>query len=126
MPRKSTSRPTDAELVILRVLWDHGPGTVREVQSHLGDGVGYTTVLKMLQIMTEKALVGRDETQRAHVYRALVGEEQTQQHLLGDLVDRAFQGSTARLVMQALSTRRATPEELAEIRRWIEKMTEES
>jgi predicted transcriptional regulator len=126
MPRKPTPRPTDAELAILRVLWDHGPGTVREVQSHLGDGVGYTTVLKMLQIMTEKELVGRDETQRAHVYRALVGEEQTQQHLLGDLVDRAFQGSTARLVMQALSTRRATPEELAEIRRWIERMTEES
>jgi predicted transcriptional regulator len=126
MPRKPTPRPTDAELAILRVLWNRGPGTVREVQSRLGEGVGYTTVLKMLQIMTEKGLVGRDETQRAHVYQARVGEEQTQQHLLGDLLDRAFQGSTARLVMQALSTRRATPEELAEIRRLLETMTEES
>ncbi len=126
MARKPTPRPTDAELAILRVLWNHGAATVREVQSRLGDGVGYTTVLKMLQIMTEKGLVGRDESRRAHVYRARVGEEQTQQHLLGDLLDRAFQGSTARLVMQALSARRAAPEELAEIRRWLESMAEES
>lgn len=120
-------RPTDAELAILRVIWEQGPTTVRQIQQRL-DAVrptGYTTVLKLLQIMTDKGLVRRDETERSHVYRARLSKDQTQRQLLGDLLDRAFAGSTSRLVMQALSTRRASPEELAEIRRLLDEWEEE-
>lgn len=115
-------RPTDAELAILRVLWRRGPSTVREVQDDLQrqSPTGYTTVLKLLQIMTEKGLVVRDESSRAHVYKSRFPEEQMQQRLVGDLLDRAFAGSTSRLVMQALSTRRASREELAEIRQILD------
>ena len=106
-----TPRPTDAELAILSVLWDRGPSTVREVHEALqaSQRSGYTTVLKLLQIMTEKGLVTRDESQRAHVYGPRMSEQRTQRQLLGDLVDRAFGGSSAKLVLQALSGRRATP-----------------
>ena len=124
MPRKSHKRPTDAELAILRVLWDRGASTVREVFQAL-DGqtdVGYTTVLKTMQIMTEKRLLERDETQRAHVYQPVLAEEITQQQLVGDLLDRAFHGSSARLVLQALSSHQATPAEIAEIRRLLDQM----
>ena len=115
-------KPTDAELAILRVLWELGPSTVRRIQQVLDRArpTGYTTVLKLLQIMTEKGLVRRDESERSHVYRARLSEGQTQQQLLGDLLDRAFAGSTSRLVMQALSSRKASPEELAEIRRMLD------
>ena len=118
----SPPRPTPAELEILRVLWERGPSTVREVQENLGAAraAGYTTVLKLLQIMSDKALVTRDETERAHVYAARAPETQTQRQLVRDLVDRAFGGSASKLVMQALSSRRATPEELGEIRKLIE------
>jgi predicted transcriptional regulator len=110
--------PTDAELSILAVLWRLGPSTVREVHEALRptQGTGYTTVLKLMQIMAQKGLVARDESQRSHVYRALTGEEQTQRRLLGDLIDRAFSGSASQLVMRALSVKRSSPEELAEIR----------
>lgn len=121
---KPRPRPTDAELAILRVLWQRGPSTVREIHeelSHSQDS-GYTTVLKLLQIMTDKGLVVRDESQRAHVYSCRDSEQGTQRQLLGDLIDRAFGGSSARLVMQALSGTRASAEELSEIRRLIEKM----
>src|SRR5882672_9530808 len=114
--RKSPAepRPTDAELAILRVLWDRGPSTVREVHGALSgtQATGYTTVLKLLQIMTEKGLVVRDESERAHVYTSRLGEQRTQRQLLRDLVDRAFEGSPAKLVLQALSGRRATNQEL--------------
>jgi BlaI family penicillinase repressor len=115
---KSIPRPTDAELAILRVLWRYGPSTVRRVHDVLGaeKPIGYTTVLKFMQIMTEKGLLLRDETQRSHVYRPQVPAEKTQQQLVGDLLERAFEGSAQRLVMQALSTKRVTPEELAQIR----------
>jgi len=114
--------PTDAELAILRVLWERGPSTVRQVQETLERDrpTGYTTALKMLQIMTEKGLVQRNATERTHVYRARRSEQQTQRQLVGDLLERAFDGSAARLVMQALATRRATPEELDEIRRLLD------
>ncbi len=117
-----TLKPTDAELAILRVLWEQGPSTVRQIQQVLDRArpTGYTTVLKLLQIMTEKGLVRRDETERRHVYRARYSEEQTQQQLLGDLVDRAFAGSTTRLVMQALSSRKTSADELAAIRRLLD------
>ena len=114
MSRSPVPRPTDAELAILRVLWDRGPSTVRQVHDVLAleRQAAYTTALKLLQIMTEKGLVERDERDRTHVDRARVGEEQTQRQLVRDLVDRAFAGSASKLVMQALAARRASPEEL--------------
>ena len=110
-------RPTDAELDILRVLWDLGPSTVRHVHTTLQRQreIGYTTVLKLMQIMAAKGLVARDETARAHVYQAKVAREQTQRQLVGHLLDRAFGGSAAKLMMQALSGRKASAEELAQM-----------
>jgi BlaI family transcriptional regulator, penicillinase repressor len=119
----SAPRPTDAELAILRVLWERGPSTVRQVHEVLVARVGqtaYTTALKLLQIMTEKGLVRRDDTDRTHVFTPRLSEEQTQRQLGRHLLDRAFGGSASKLVMQALNARRATPEELAEIRKLIE------
>ena len=113
-------KPTDGELSILRVLWDRGPSTVREVAEVMGRQAGYTTVLKLLQIMTEKKLVLRDESERTHVYRAAYSEDQTQQHLVSDLISRAFEGSAAKLVLQALNTGKASPEELDAIRKLID------
>jgi len=121
-------RPTDGELAILRVLWERGPSTVRQVHEVLVARVGpiaYTTALKLLQIMTEKGLVRRDDTDRTHVYTTRLSEEQTQRQLVRDLLDRAFGGSASKLVMQALNARRATDEELGEIRRLIEARREE-
>jgi BlaI family penicillinase repressor len=117
-----TPRPTDAELAILRVLWDRGASTVRQVHEALSRErpSAYTTALKMLQIMTEKGLVRRDVSDRTHIYQAKLSQEQTQRQLVRDLLDRAFGGSPSKLVMQALSARRATPEELNEIRRLLE------
>jgi BlaI family penicillinase repressor len=115
-------RPTDAELAILRILWSRGASTVRQVHESLSRErpAAYTTALKMLQIMMEKGLVRRDDTDRTHVYQPRLTEEQTQRQLVRDLLDRAFGGSSSKLVLQALSARRATPEELGEIRRLIE------
>jgi len=117
-------RPTNAELAILGVLWQRGPSTVRDVHDALraarNEAVGYTTILKLLQIMTEKKLVKRDTRARTHVYAAAVSEATTRGHLLSDLVDRAFGGSSLALVLQALSTTRATPSELEQIRRLID------
>ena len=109
-------KPTDAELAILRVLWSRGPSTVRQVAAAMDREAGYTTVLKLLQIMTEKGLVTRDETARTHVYDAAYSEDQTQRQLVMDLVERAFDGSAAKLVLQALASKKSTPEELDEIR----------
>jgi BlaI family penicillinase repressor len=119
--RTARRKPTDAELSILRVLWHHGPSTVRRITEVLGRDTGYTTALKLLQIMMEKGLVRRDETERTHVYDAAYTERETQRQLVSDLLDRAFGGSAATLVLQALAARRATPEELAEIRKLIDK-----
>jgi predicted transcriptional regulator len=121
-------RPTDAELAILRVLWRRGPSTVKDVHDDLDRRVrtGYTTTLKQLQIMAEKELVTRDESQRAHLYIARLPEEQTQSQLVGDLLDRAFQGSASRLVMRALSSRPASAEELAEIRQLLDQLEGET
>jgi BlaI family transcriptional regulator, penicillinase repressor len=117
-----TPRPTDAELAILRVLWERGPSTVRQVHEVLARErpAGYTTALKLLQIMTEKGLVRRDESGRTHVYHAKSSEEQTQRQLIRDLLDRAFGGSSSRLVMQALAAKRASAEEIVEIRRLLD------
>jgi predicted transcriptional regulator len=118
-------RPTESELGILRVLWADGPSTVRHVHERMaGDkGVGYTTTLKLMQIMAEKGLVTRDETARTHVYAARASQDQTQRQLVSDLVDRAFGGSAAALVLQALHSGTTSAAELAEIKRLIEDHT---
>jgi BlaI family penicillinase repressor len=126
MPRGNQPLPTDAELEILRVLWNRGPSTVREVYDELKGSrpVGYTTILKFLQIMAEKRLVRRNEEQRTHVYESMAPRESTQRKLVGDLLDRAFGGSAMQLVMQALSAKRATPAEIAQIRRMLDQYSE--
>lgn len=120
-----TPRPTGAELAILQVLWEHGPSTVRQVHESLagkaGERVtGYTTTLKLMQIMAEKGIVSRDESARTHIYAARLPQQHTQKQLVGDLITKAFGGSSAKLVMHALSAHPASKEELAEIRRMIE------
>jgi predicted transcriptional regulator len=123
MSQNQPPRPTDAELEILRVLWEHGPATVREVHEVISESreTGYTTVLKQLQIMADKGLVSRDESQRSHVYEARYAEEQTQRQLVHDLLHRAFGGSTEKLVLQALSTTRTSKADLAEIHRLLKR-----
>lgn len=127
MAKRTTPRPTDAELAILRVLWERGPSTVREVQEELNRTrpTGYTTVLKLLQIMTEKGLVTRDDSRRTHVYQARLAEEQTQRQLVSDLLERAFGGSSRKLVMQALAAKGASDTELAEIRQLLDELEED-
>jgi len=119
---RNVPRPTDAELAILRILWERGPSTVRQVHEQLARDrqAAYTTALKLLQIMIEKGLVERDERERTHVYRAKLSEDQTQRQLVRDLLDRAFGGSAGKLVMQALATKRASADELREIRKVID------
>ena len=116
-------RPTEAELGILRVLWEGGPRSVRDIQRILNEArpTGYTTVLKLMQIMTEKGLVERDESQRPQIYRTRYSEEQTQRQLLRDLLDRAFGGSVKELVLQALATKRSSPEELEAIEKLLDR-----
>jgi predicted transcriptional regulator len=115
-------RPTDAELEILTVLWSRGPSTVRDVYENIAarKPTQYTTVLKLMQIMAEKGLVLRDETQRAHVYAAARPAEWTQQQLAGDLLRRAFNGSARGLMMGALSARKTSKAELAELRKLLD------
>jgi predicted transcriptional regulator len=127
MKKTMPARPTDTELAILRVLWRLGPATVRAVHSELSRAqeTGYTTVLKMLQIMTEKGLVRRNEAQRSHVYEPAASEQRVQRQLIGHLLDRAFGGSAPKLVMQALAAKKASPEELAEIRRLLDALEKE-
>lgn len=116
-------RPTDAELGILRILWRTGPATVREVYEALeGREEGYTTVLKLLQIMHHKGLVSRDESQRAHVYTPTVAKDEAQRQMLGDLMQRVFDGSREQLVLQALGSGKTTPDELAKIRALLDEL----
>jgi BlaI family transcriptional regulator, penicillinase repressor len=122
MEGMNVPKPTDAELAILRVLWARGPSTVRQVLDALNEErtTGYTTVLKLLQIMTDKRLVARDESDRTHVYKARYSQADTQRQLVDDLLDRAFGGSAMQLVMRALSGRRTSRADLAEIRRLLD------
>ena len=115
MEKPAPVRPTGAELEILGVLWQRGPSTVRDVHTVLSRSrrTGYTTVLKLMQIMADKGLVRRNEDQRAHVYEARAPQQLMQRRLVRDLLDRAFDGSATSLVMQALSAKKATPDELA-------------
>jgi len=117
-------RPTDGELSILRVLWEQGSGSVRAVQKAL-DAIkptGYTTVLKLMQIMTEKGLVSRDETVRPQIYKARQSQEQTQQSLVNDLLQRAFGGSVRSMVLQALASKKSSPAELQEIEKLLNRL----
>lgn len=118
--------PTDAELELLKVLWEHGPSTVNQVRGLLDDNPkrGYTTILKLLQIMAEKGLVKRDENQRAHVYRAAVSNAQINRNVVKRILDRVFDNSTSKLVAQALDAHPISSEELAEIRQILDKMEE--
>ena len=124
MTKQATQRPTDAELAILRVLWERGPSTVRQVHEILSAvrPTVYTTILKLMQIMDDKGLVRRDKSQRAHVYQPVFTKTETQKRLVGDLLERAFSGSTASLLMQALSAKEASAEELAQIRQILDEV----
>ena len=123
--QRRSARPTPAELGILRVLWKIGSGTVREIQEALAEDepTGYTTVLKFLQIMHGKGLVTRDESRRAHVYRAQLSQDQAQRDMTTQLIDRVFDGSTSKLVLAALGDEPPTSaEELAEIRQMLDRL----
>lgn len=124
----SPPRPTDAELEILTFLWSRGPSTVRAIHEIIAQRkpTQYTTVLKLLQIMAEKGLVRRDRTERAHVYEAACSRERTQAQLAGDLLQRAFDGSAARLMQGALSERKSSKAELAEIRKLLDEYEKRS
>jgi predicted transcriptional regulator len=124
MAPRQIVRPTKLELSILRVLWESGPLPVREIQNILDakKPTGYTTVLKMVQIMTEKGLVDRDESVRPQIYRARYSQEQTQRHLVRDLLDRAFGGSVKALVMQALAGKKSSAKEIEEIEKLLDRI----
>jgi predicted transcriptional regulator len=123
MARRASKRPTDAELEILTVLWERGPSTVREVFRviHAVRETGYTSVLKVMQIMMEKGAVTRDETVRPQVYRAAQARSKTQKQLVTDLLDRAFGGAPGNLVLQALSSQKTTPEERRKIQELLDR-----
>jgi len=124
MKKSIPRKPTDAELAILRVLWSRGAGTVRQVWEEINRSqpTGYTTVLKIMQIMAAKGLVERDETERSHVYKPAFSEEQTQRQVVRHLLERVFAGSAGKLVLQALAAKRASRTELAEIRKLLDEM----
>ena len=117
-------RPTEAELILLRALWRHGPSTVRQVMEAVRaeKEIGYTTVLKLMQIMTEKGHVVRDVSQRTHVYKARWTEDQTQKRLVKDLLDRAYEGAASKMVLHALASKKASKSERDAIRRLLDDM----
>lgn len=121
MARHKRQIPTERELSILRILWDLGPSTVRSVNEAMNedDSTGYTTTLKLMQIMTEKGLLLRDDSQFKHIFRPAISEERTQNQLVGDLLDRAFAGSAEKLVMRALSAKKVSADELEKIRKML-------
>lgn len=126
--KKPAKKPTEGEFNILGVIWERKSATVREVYDQLRKRreIGYTTVLKLMQIMTEKGLLERDTSVRPQVFWAAIPQQQTQKMLLRDLLDRAFSGSPGSMVLQALSMRKSTPEELEEIRALLDKLEEKS
>ena len=121
--KKNTVRPTDAELTILQVLWDRGPSTVREVYKIISSdkNVGYTTVLKLMQIMTDKGLVERDDTVRPQIYRARDSEDRMQRQLLTDLIERVYGGSVKALVLHAIGSRKPSAEDLKAIEKMLDR-----
>jgi BlaI family penicillinase repressor len=124
MKKDEAAKPTEAELEILQVLWKHGPCTVRFINDRLKEKkeVGYTTTLKIMQLMLEKNLLQRDESTRSHLYRAAVKEQETQELLLDRFLETAFAGSALKLVMQALGQHKASPEEISQIRKLLDNL----
>ncbi len=121
MPKRAAPQPTEAELVILRILWDRGPSTVRQVHETLGGEARsrYTTTLKQLQVMSEKGLVRRDRSQRSHVYMAAVEQDRTERSLVANFIDRMFDGSVQKMVLHALESGKITDDELLDIKRQL-------
>ena len=124
MARLPSTQPTEVELRILRILWEHGPSTAREIHNQLAEtrDTNYSTTVKMLSVMLEKNLVKRDETVRPQIYRTAVTQDRTRQRMLKDLIHKAYDGSVGSLVLQALSSQKSSPDELAEIRRLLNKL----
>lgn len=124
MPSEITTKPTESELEILQILWEKGNCTVREVHEILtrNKEAGYTTTLKIMQIMHEKGLVKRDTNQKTHIYSALASQQKTQQHLVSKLIDNAFSGSAARLVMQALGNHTSSKDEIEAIKKYLNEL----
>ena len=124
MPRPISSQPTDVELQILRVLWEHGDSTARQIHNWLTKDrdTNYSTTVKMLSVMLDKQMVKRDESVRPQLFRAATSQKKTQQKMLKDLIRRAYDGSAGSLVLQALASQKATPEELAEIRQLLRQL----
>ncbi len=120
-------KPTESELEILQVLWERKSATVREVHEEISrtKDIGYTTALKLLQIMFEKGLVTRDDSSKTHIYMPAVSREKTQKHLLGKMIDNVFSGSSSELVMQALGNHKTSPEELDEIQKLLDNLRKE-
>jgi len=125
---RETPIPSNAELEILRILWKRGPSTVRDVHDELKreKDVGYTTVLKIMQVMADKGIVTRDESERSHVYTPAVEEKSIKRRLVSELLDKAFDGSATQLVMQALSDKRASPEDIRKIRKLLDESSRKS
>ena len=125
---RETPIPSNSELEILRILWKRGPSTVRDVHDELKKerDVGYTTVLKIMQVMADKKIVTRDESERSHVYTPAVEEKSIKRRLVSELLDKAFDGSAAQLVMQALSDKRASPEDIKKIRKLLDESSRKS
>jgi len=123
----SSYKPTDSELDILQILWEHGPSSVRFVHEIIEKekSVGYTTTLKLMQIMSDKGIVSRDTTNRTHIYEAAISEEQTQQQLLDKFVEGTFRGSAMKLVLSALGNNKTSKAELQEIKDFIQKIEDE-
>ena len=126
MPRTSSSQPTEVELRILRILWRQSPATARQIHNQLTEvrDTNYSTTVKMLSVMLEKNLVRRDDTVRPQVFRAAATQQRTQRRMLKDLIHKVYEGSTGSLVLQALASQKASPEELAEIRRVLDELGE--
>ena len=121
---KKFPQPTEREVMILAILWVNGPSTVKQVNEEMNksETVGYTTTLKLMQIMTNKHLLKRDDSQFKHIYTPAITEEKTQNQLIGNLLERAFGGSAEKLVMRALSAKKVSPKELAKIKKLLNKM----
>ncbi len=128
MPRKRSSKPTEVELQILGVLWARGPSTVREVHNALEDDrdTGYSTTLKMMQIMTEKGLLLKDDSQRPQVYRPAMSQEQAQMQFVDDLIQRVFGGSADKLILRAINSRHVSRKDLEQIRKLLKKLEGDS
>ena len=124
--KRMNNKPTESELDILQILWQHDTCTVREVNEELskikGTEIGYTTTLKLMQLMHEKGLVERDATNRTHIYKALLNQKKTQKNLVNKLINSAFNGSASQLVMQALSDHQSSPEELDAIKKYLDQL----